>query len=188
MSDGPHRSLPMCHAWKKVARCADNPAFEAEDIRNAIIPALEQDCRQEVTRGFLDNFRRVCSDQQPSLFKNDVRPALEALRRDSGSGMERLIVDHAIHAAAKGSAGSVLAEKAVADALKDRGARNGRMVEEHYLRNSGEWRAHRVRGRIQQGISGADMDSVAKRVLNGNEKKTSSKPSKRRGLDDGVKL
>src|ERR1700719_2173492 len=126
MSDGPHRSLPMCRAWKKVARCADNPAFEAEEIRNVIIPALEQDCRQEVSRGFLEGFRNICSDRQTTLFKRDLRPSLDALRRTAGPGMERLIVDHAIHAAAKGNASPDIAEKAVAHALRDRGARNGR--------------------------------------------------------------
>jgi hypothetical protein len=128
MSDGPHRSLPMCRAWKKVARCADNPAFEAEEIRNAIIPALEQDCRQEVSRGFLEGFHNICSDRQTSLFKRDLRPSLEALKRTAGPSMERLIVDHAIHAVAKGTGSPDIAENAVAAALKDRGARNGRSV------------------------------------------------------------
>ena len=43
MSDGPHRSGPDARAWKRVARCADNPAFEVEEIRNVIVLALEQD-------------------------------------------------------------------------------------------------------------------------------------------------
>jgi hypothetical protein len=188
MSDGPHRSLPMCRAWKKAARCADNPAFEVEEIRNAIVPALEQDCRQEVSRGFLAGFRKICSDQQPTLFQRDLGPSLEALRRTAGPGMERLIVDHAIHAAVKGNTSTDIAEKAVADALRDRGARNGRSVEEHFFRNSTERRAHRVRVRIEQGVSGADMNAVAHRVLNGNTKKSVAKLSKRQGLDDGVKL
>ena len=137
MSDGPHRSLPMCRAWKKVARCADIPAFEVEEIRNVIVPALEQDCRQEVSRGFLAGFRKICSDQQPTLFKRDLGPSLEALRRTASPGMERLIVDHAIHAAVKGNTSPDIAEKAVADALRDRGARNGRSVEEHFFEIDG---------------------------------------------------
>ena len=188
MSDGPHRSLPMSRAWKKVAECADNPAFEAEEIRDYIIPALEQDCRQEVSRSFLDGFHDICSDPQTALFKRDLGPPLEALRRTAGPGMERLIVDHAIHAAAKGDTSPEIAEKAVANALRDRGGRNGRSVEEHYFRKSTERRAHRVRGRIEEGMTGADMNSVARRVLNGNGKPAPSKPSKRQGLDDGVKL
>ncbi len=187
MSDGPHRSLPMCRAWKRVARCADNPAFEVEEIRNVIVPALEQDCRQEVSRGFLEGFRNICRDQQTTLFKRDLRPSLEALKRTAGPGMERLIVDHAIYAAANGNTSSDIAEKAVAR-RSGIAARNGRGVEEHFFRNSTERRAHRVRARIEEGVNGADMNAVARHILNGDAKKFVVKPSKRQGLDDGVKL
>ena len=72
MSDGPHRSLPMRRPWKTVAECADTPAFEVEEIREAIVPALEHDCRREMRREFLDGLCRVCSDQEASLFKSDL--------------------------------------------------------------------------------------------------------------------
>ena len=188
MSDGPHRSLPMRPAWKKVAECADNRAFEADEIRGAIIPALEQDCRREISPEFLSRIRRICRDQAESLFKGDVQPSLEGLRAAAGSGMERTVLNHAIQAAAKGTTGEGITEKAMTDALTDRAARGARQVEEHYLRKSTLPRAHKVRGRIEEGINGADITSIARRVLNGDGKKPSAKPSKRRGLDEGVKL
>ena len=49
MSDGPHKSLRMPPAWRRVAERADNGAFECEEISNALIPALERDCRTEMT-------------------------------------------------------------------------------------------------------------------------------------------
>lgn len=48
MSDGPHRSLPMRRAWKKVAERAANPACAPEEIGNALIPALAQDWNDDV--------------------------------------------------------------------------------------------------------------------------------------------
>ena len=187
-SDGPHRSLPMRRPWKKVAECADNSAFEVEEIRDAILPALENDCQREMRREFLDEFHGVCADQDASLFKCDLRPALERLRRTASAGLEHLVIDHAIHAAANGASGRGVAEKAVGQALKDRGASGIRQVEEHYLRESTAKRAHNVRDRMEQAISGANIDTVARSLLDGRQKSTARKPSRRRGLDDGVKL
>lgn len=188
MSDGPHRSLPMRRPWKTVAECADNAAFEVEEIRDVILPALENDCRREIRRDFLDNFCGLCADQEAMLFKSDMRPRLEGLRRTANVGLERQVLDHAIHAAAKGSNGQGVAEKALEQALKDRGASGIKQVEEHYLRKSSAKRAHNVRNRMEQAVSGAGIDRVARSLLNGKPKDAAPKPSKRQGLDDGVKL
>jgi hypothetical protein len=178
----------MRPAWKRVAECADNRAFEPDEIRGAIIPALEQDCRREISPEFLTRLRRICRDQVESLFKGDIQPSLVELKGTAGSGMERTVLNHAIQAAAKGTTGERIAEKAMTQALTDRAARGARQVEEHYLRKSTLPRAHNVRGRIEEGINGADMNSIARRVLNGKGEKSAAKPSKRQGLDDGVKL
>ncbi len=188
MSDGPHRSLPMRRPWKSVAECADNAAFEVDEIRECILPALENDCRREVRREFLDTLCGLCACQEEMLFKNDMRPVLEELRRTANIGLERQVLDHAIYAAANGSSGHGVAEKALGQALKDRGASGIKQVEEHYLRKSNVKRAHNVRNRMEQAVSGADIDRVARTVLNGKQKDTAPKPSKRQGVDDGVKI
>lgn len=36
MSDGPHRSLPLRHAWKELAKRADKKAFDCQDVIDAI--------------------------------------------------------------------------------------------------------------------------------------------------------
>jgi hypothetical protein len=188
MSDGPHRSLPMRRPWKTVAECADNAAFEVEEIREFILPALENDCRREMRHEFLDDLHRVCANQEASLFKTDIRPVLEGLRRKANVGMERLVLDHAIHTAANGASGRGIAEKAVGRALNDRGASGIKQVEEHYFRESSAKRAHNVRDRMEQAITGADLESMSRRLLDGRQKSAAPKPSKRQGLDDGVKL
>lgn len=121
------------------------------------------------------------------MFKSDLRPTLEGLRRTANVGMETLVLDHAILAAATGASRGV-AQKAVGQALKDRGASGIRQVEEHYLRDSSARRAHNVRDRMEQAISGTDFDSAVRRLLDGRQENDGPKPSKRQGLDDGVKL
>ena len=40
MSDGPHRTLPMRHAWKQLAKRADKSANDSRDVADAICPTL----------------------------------------------------------------------------------------------------------------------------------------------------
>jgi hypothetical protein len=187
MSDGPHRSLPMRRRWKRLAEYADNETFERDEIRDAVVPALEYDCRGEMSRDFLDALCRACDDQQNSLFGNNTQP-LESLRAAAGSGIGRVVLDYAIQAAARGEAGANISEKAMTQALVDRAARGARQVEEHYYRKSTKTRAGKVRERIEQGISGADIGGLARKVLKAESGKSASEPAKRQGLDDGVIL
>lgn len=188
MSDGPHRSLPMRRSWKRVAECADNRAFDAIEIQQAIGAALEQDCRGEMSRDFLDRMSRICRDEENSLFKGQARPKLEALRPEAGPGIGHVILDHAIRLAANGTAAGEIPMEATKRGLIDRGARCARQVDEHYCRKSTQARAYKVRERVEQGLKGSHLDSVARRVLNGEPGKSSRQPTRKQGLDDGVKL
>jgi hypothetical protein len=177
----------MRRSWKRLAEYADNQAFEADQIRDAVIPALERDCKGEIGADFLRKFDQVCGDRNGSLFESDIQP-LESLRAEAGAGLGRVVLEYAIQAAARGGAEVDIAVKAVTEALMDRATRGARQVEEHYYRKSTINRAHRVRERIEQGISGADMGALAQRVLNRERTRSAAAPSKRDGLDDGVKL
>jgi hypothetical protein len=187
MSDGPHRSLPMRPGWRRVAESADNQAFESDEIRDAIAPALEQDCRGEMTPEFISSFKKVCTNQAASLFKDGLGPSLEALRKEAGSGMGRTVLDYAIKEASNGSDAGELPQRALKEALVGRAARGARQVEEHYCRKSTTPRANRVRERIEHGIGKTDIDGVVRRVLDPKAKPVTQAPQ-RRGLDEGVKL
>ena len=188
MSDGPHRSLPMRRGWKRVAECADNRAFDAGEIAQAIGAALEQDCKGEMSRDFIDRLSRVCHEEESSLFKGQVRPKLEALRLEAGAGIGHVILDHAIRLAANGRAAGEIPMEAAKCGLIDRGGRCARQVDEHYCRKSTQARAYKVRERVEQGLKGSHIDSVARRVLNGESGKSTRQPARKRRLDDGVKL
>ena len=187
MSDGPHRSLPMRRGWKRVAESADNEAFGSDEIRDAIPPALEQDCRAEMPPEFVESFKSVCEDQASSLFKDGLAAKLEGLRKDAGPGLGRTALDFAIKAASNGSSEASLPEKAMKDALIDRAVRGMWQVEEHYIRKSTAARANRVRERMEQAIGNADINGVVRRVLDPKAKAVKQAP-KRQGLDEGVKL
>ena len=188
MSDGPHRSLKMRPGWKRVARCADNDVFQVDEIRNAIIPALDEDFKGEVGEEFLSNLDRICSDRDESLFKSDMEPQLEQLREQAGSGLGSTVLDYANQLSKGGKAGQDTCLEAVKLALKDRAAGGGRHVEEHFLRKSTKRRAFKIRDRIEQGIKGAEIEGLARRILKRDGRKSSTRLQKRQGLDDGVKL
>jgi hypothetical protein len=73
-------------------------------------------------------------------------------------------------------------------ALTDRAGRCARQVEEHYYRESTRTRAGRVRERIEQGIGAADIGGLVRRLLKSETRTVTVEPTKRKGLDDGVKL
>src|SRR5258706_10470727 len=145
MSDGPHRSLPMRKGWKRVAESADNQAFGTDEIRDAILPALEEDCRGEISPEFFSSLRRVCADQEASLFKNDVAPSLEALRNAASAGLARAVLNYALQQPALGNGPKDIPERALKCALIDRAAKGARQVEEHFCRESTTPRANKVR-------------------------------------------
>jgi hypothetical protein len=89
MSDGPHRSLPMRPSWRKVAERCDKRAYTAEEISHALGPALERDCRDDMTPEFLRGVRRVV--EEPSLFPNDAAQRLETLRPQAGASAGRFL-------------------------------------------------------------------------------------------------
>ena len=188
MSDGPHRSLPMRRGWKRVAEWADNRAFEPEQINNAIIPALEEDCRGEISTEFLSSFLEACRNQEGSLFKKELGPELESLSSAAGYGLGRMVLEYAKQLSARGKTGLDMAQKAVTDALSDRAERGARQVEEHYCRESSEKRAINVRQRIEEAIGGADVEGLARQIINPKTGGSARPPLKRQGLDDGVKL
>jgi hypothetical protein len=178
----------MRRGWKRVAEYADNPAFAPEEICNAIIPALEEDCRSEIVPEFLDALNGVFRDQESSLFKDQMGPELDTLRGPAGCGIGRVVLEHAIHVVEHGRTGVDGLLEAIANALADRAARGGRQVEEHYCRKSSSPRAQKVRARIEKSIADAPINSLARQILKLDSRRSSPPKLRQQGLDDGVRL
>ena len=111
----------MRPAWRRVAERGDKRAFTPEEISKALAPALEQDCRDDMSPEFLSGIRRVVGE--PSLFKDDVAGRLEALRPQAGSGIGRVVLDNVGLLSAADADGFVVVREAVKAALMDRANR-----------------------------------------------------------------
>jgi hypothetical protein len=187
MSDGPHRSLNMTRAWKRVAERSDKRAFSCAEVSESLVAALEKDCLREITPGFLDTAWRIFSDPEPSLFITKISEKLETLRRQAGSGIGHSVLDQAILGAERGKTGRDGLVEAMKNALVDRAAKGKRQIEEHYCRESSNPRADHVRTRMEEAITGAALDGLARKLLK-VEQAMEKHSTLKQGLDDGVSL
>lgn len=188
MSDGPHKSLPMHRAWRRVAEFADNQTFDAEQVDTAVIYALKQDCLSELSPEYISSLRVVFRVSENLLFEREVQAELEALRGQAGSGIGITILELAIQKSACDELTPISLEGVLADALTDRLARRARQVEEHYLREAEQPRANTVRARIERTSSRPAIEELARQISRPDGDAHSLPPLKRQGLDDGVKL
>ena len=201
MTDGPHRSLKMPPGWKKFAERADKKAYAPEEVRDALLAALEQDWRKEVPDSLCRTVRYILGDSQSSLFGDQRSERLEALhRKTAGYNLGNVFLDCVIQATELGRSGDEVLREAAGKALSDRAARGARQVEEHYCRKSTQHRAVHVRERIETVVTQSDITSMAGRLAgtDGNKEprrlaetdgtKGPRRLAKRTRIDDGVRL
>jgi len=177
----------MTRAWKRVAERSDKRSFSCDEVTAALVGALEKDCLRDIAPGFLDTAWHIFSDAEPSLFVTKISGQLESLRRQAGNGIGRSVLDQAILGAERGKMGREGFVEAVKNAIGDRAAKAIRQVEEHYCRESTSPRADHVRARMEEGISGAALDSLARKLLKAEQPKE-RQPAMKQGIDDGVKF
>jgi hypothetical protein len=178
----------MKRSWQHVAERADNRAFAVDEISTAMIPALERDCRDEMSSEFVDHIRRVFEEQEALLIRDDVKARVEGLRREAGCGIGQKLLENVAQISAGDAPGVLELLKAMTAALADRAARCSRQAEEHYLRKSTASRANNVRARFEQGIAGAALEALARQILKLDARSPARSTLKRAGLDDGVSL
>ena len=189
MSDGPHRSLNMRKGWKRLCKLADNAATSPQEICDAVVPALEQDWRGDMSSGLFNRVRQILSEPQGSLFVEQRIGELEALRRQTaGHGLARSFLDCAIQTVIEGGGGPAAILTTTQNAVIDRAARGIKQAEEHYIRESNAPRAENVRVRMEAGIQGAALEALARRLSNTDSAPAAPAPNKQQGLDDGVQL
>lgn len=178
----------MPQYWKRVAERSANRAFSSEEISNALIPALEHDCRAEICPELIHGVRGVFDEQEASLFKEDVRAQLEALRGIAGCGVGRTLLDNVVQISPNGVAELDDLARAMTAALQDHAARRARQIEEHYCRKSTSPRAENTRTRIEQSIAGSPLEKLARQLLKLEARSPARTTIRQQGLDDGVRI
>lgn len=187
MSDGPHRSLPMRRKWKVLSERADRPAFSAEQVTEAVCPALASDWLQDISQTMVRLLRNVLGGDELTLFPGDIARQVEDLRSRSTSPLETLLVEAASDAVNDGLRGQEALERAAADTLRERAIRGILQVEEHWRREVREQRVSNVRDRLEASVASAPISSLALTLINGESTRGIAAP-KRGNLDDGVPL
>jgi len=189
MSDGPHRSLPLRAAWKRVCEIADGGAHGLEEIVERIAPALAADVRGEVTEGLLRRLRRILNPEQPGLI-DDTREQVASLRSKTASTMEADLVDSVGDALRDGKVGLLALHAGAEAALEDRGHAAIHSVVEHYLRRAPEARAAHVGKRLSEALKQAreGVAAMANGLALGNLRAAIPEAADRSGLDDGPRL
>jgi hypothetical protein len=189
MSDGPYRSLPMRHACKRLAKRAQQSAFDPNEVMEAVCPALEAHWAGEVSQALMKRLRDICETRQRSFLDDNQRAAFDAARRETvgGGALGGVLVDCVEQAMADGKSGNEALKSAAHHALLDRAVRDARTVEEHYQREASAHSATRVHARIMEAIGRAPIEDLAGRVISGAASSNRS-PPRRDGIDEGVAL
>lgn len=189
MSDGPHRSLPLRRAWKKVCEIADGRAHALEEVVEKIPAALAADAKGEIGEGLLKNLRRILVPEQPQLI-DDAAQQVAALRAQAASVMEIDLVEAVGDALRDGKRGGEALQSGAEAVFEERGQAVTRSVVEHYLRRSPQARAAYVEQRVSDAIrqAGDRVRNVAAGLVAGTMKSALPKSVTRSGLDDGPSL
>jgi hypothetical protein len=178
----------MPPGWRRVAERGANVAFSSEEISKALIPALEQTCHAEMSPELIDGVRVVLEAQEASLFKDDLRPKMEALREVAGCGIGRTFLDNVIQLSPQGAAKLDDLATAMTAALTDRAARGARQIEELLCRKKTTPRAQNTRARIEQSIAGSPLEALARQILKLDARDPARSTLRQQGLDDGVRI
>lgn len=186
MSDGPHRSLPLRRAWKRVCEIADGRAHAIDEVVERIPAALAADARGEIGEALLKSLRRILNPEQPS-FIDDSQAQIAALRSNASSVMEIDLVDSVGDALRDGKAGVEALQVGAEAVLEERGHAAKRSVVEHYLRKVPQARAAHVEQRIGEALrrAGDSLRDLAAGIANGSMRHAVPKVPDRSGLEDG---
>jgi hypothetical protein len=189
MSDGPHRSLPMRIAWKRLADRADMASCSPAEVEEAVCPALAADWRNEVSDQLLPELRAALGIESTGmLFPDQLERDLDALRSKATSPLAGLVIDYTRQAVAEGLRGEAALNLAIPSALQERALCGLRQVGEHFHRKVSLERTENVTRRLSVAIEAASIGRLARDLLGGEPSPISRAPAKRDGLDEGVPL
>lgn len=184
MSDGPHFSLDLRKGWKKTAEVCDNAASTPEERTNAISDALAADCQHELIADAIKQAQKDLTSDQGTLFaETDMQDIRENF---AGYELVERFADFTDLAISEGYSPYNSIEIGLGNALNERATRNARSMEEHYLRESNQFRSNTLHNNIQNAIENTSFRGLAKEIITPPNRRYQNKSVKQTGLDDGV--
>jgi hypothetical protein len=178
----------MRRRWKKAAEHADRPAANNVEVAGSVAWALTEDWKLDVPPQLSKAVCEIFETHQSSLFPDQAVKELDAAKRGiAGQELGQLFIDCAIQEANHGARGIISAEIAAANALSIWIAREGRSIEEHFLRESSVRRADRVRRRLEDSLGRKGIEALSRALIH-EAPETRRAPVKRSGIDEGVRL
>ncbi|SCA56746.1 conserved hypothetical protein [Candidatus Terasakiella magnetica] len=187
MSDGPHYSLNMRKAWKRVAEKGDTHACSISEVKDALADALAADFKYENGSESIDKIKDILSNPQGDLLSNNPVEQLEQNRLQfSGHELSERFIDHIQEALLDGNRGEMAVTIGVENALAERSMRYVRSIEEHYLREDSRARSTFLRSRLDQAIRQSSFHEITSELSNSGNSSWKQKSIKKNDIDQGV--
>jgi hypothetical protein len=190
MSDGPHRSLPLKPAWKRLSERAAKAAFSPDEVCEMLPAAL----LGELSNSLIDALRDIANGERQHLLFEDHREMMaakmEALRSDwCGSAPANRFIDAGQEALRQGLSGDQACEAALESTFRETARTGVRSIEEHYFREAGPKDARYVRTRLDNAIRLFDMRAIVKeKMLPKQHRGVTRMPPRKTDLDQGPPL
>lgn len=190
MTDGPHKSLPMNSACRRLAERAWNGTYTVAEIADCIPSAL-------LKASDRDAIRRVAEilnpDVQTRLFPPtpvETSHQIDQIRRQHpGSAFVEQLIGEAVYQVHHQPHGAPTIESCLPRVVEAMYRSICAGIEEHGLQRRGDTAARVYRNRLAQGWDSFDVSKVTRDLLDPRgAARVSSRPSSKTGLDEGVSL
>ena len=186
MTDGPHKSLPMNRACKKLADRAWGESYSTHEIAELAPRALMKDADMGAIKMLKSSLQ---PNEQHALFGSAFDKLRSCLRQIQQNFPGSAFVDRLISEASRHiNKGINCIQSILESTLKGRYGAISSGITEHALRRADSNAASRYESRLSAASESIDFTSIANGLLNPQNRIGRLNSTKKTGLDDGVEL
>lgn len=163
MRDGVYKDLPLPKPYKDLVRASEREAEHGEVTQRLALRAIAHDVRRELPSGFVTRLLQMADEVEIGLFGLSALAA-SGNSRDLGgrnSALANDVLAHARRLIRDGYSGRRLAERALAEGIRDWRDRRIRQIEEHCISRD----ARSTAGASADALRVANLQDVATRLL-----------------------
>ncbi len=190
MTDGPHRSLPMNSACRRLAERAWNGSYSVGEIADCIPSALLKAADREAIRRVAEILNPNAQNRlfPPTPIETGIE--IDQVRRQHpGSAFVEQLISEAVYQVHHQPQGAPTIESCLPRVIEATYRSICGGIEEHGLQRRGDTAARVYRDRLSQGWKSFDVNKVTRALLDPQVgTRVSRRPASKLGLDDGVSL